>query len=57
MLPHMLKRHLAKSNQFGKPEEAWSSGQSFRLWNIEAGGPGFDSSSDQVVSSLLGHRR
>ena len=40
------------------PKEAWSSGQSGRLWIIEAGGPGFDSSSDQVVfSSLLGHRR
>ena len=40
------------------PEEAWSSGQSGGLWIIEAGGPGFDSSSDQVFfSSLLGHRR
>ena len=32
-----------------RPEEAWSSGQSGRLWKIEAGGPGLDSSSDQVV--------
>ena len=35
------------------PGEAWSSGQSGRLWITEAGGPGFDSSSDQVVFFLL----
>ena len=35
------------------PEEAWSSGQSGRLWIIEAGGPGFESSSDQEVCFLL----
>ena len=35
------------------PEEAWSSGQSDCLWIIEAGGPGFESSSDQVVFSSL----
>ena len=30
-------------------EEAWSSGQSGHLWIIEEGGPGFKSSSDQVI--------